>query len=199
MFEIEKKFILTDEQEKRLIDGAEFLGEKIFTDIYYDTEQYALTKNDIWLRSREGRFELKLPAGKNRGGNFMNQYSEVEGEDKIRQVFDIAECGSFLQDIRSFGYAPLFRLKTTRKKYKKGKFMIDFDQVDSEGFEYSLVEIELMVADEKDIPAANGEILAFAQSMGLRIENVRGKGTEYLLRKKPEHYRALVEAGVVIE
>jgi hypothetical protein len=34
MFEVEKKFILTPEQEKSLIEGAEVLGEKTFTDIY---------------------------------------------------------------------------------------------------------------------------------------------------------------------
>jgi adenylate cyclase class IV len=198
MFEIEKKFILTGEQEKRLTEGAEFLGEKTFTDIYFDTAEYALTKNDIWLRSREGAFEVKLPMRKNSFGG-TNQYNEIDGEEKIRQVFGIVPEKSFLEDIRSFGYAPFCQFKTTRKKYRKGKFTIDLDDVDFGDFRYSLAEIELMVTEEKGIPSANEEILKFAKSLDLKIENVRGKGTEYLLRKKPEHYRALVEAGVVIE
>ena len=61
MIEVEKKFILTTEQEKSLIEGADFLGEKKFTDIYYDDEDFSLTKKDLWLRNREGRFELKIP------------------------------------------------------------------------------------------------------------------------------------------
>jgi len=198
MFEIEKKFILTEKQKERLIDGAEFLGEKTFTDIYYDTEQYSLTKNDIWLRSRDGHFELKLPLQKN-GYNLTNQYNELDGEEKIRQVFGIAPMGSFLEDIQSFGYAPFCECKTVRKKYKKGKFSIDLDKVYFDNFNYCLAKIEVMVENRENIKTANDDILAFADSLVLRAENIRGKIVEYLFREKPQHYRALVDAGVVIE
>ena len=198
MIEIEKKFILTDAQRERLSENAEFLGERTFTDVYYDTPEYALTKNDIWLRTRNGKFELKLPLQKN-GKGLANHYHEVEGEEKIRQIFDIVPMGSFLEDIQSFGYASFGEFKTTRREYKKEKFTIDLDEVDYGNFKYSIVEVELLVESEKEIKKANDEILAFADLMGLENKNLRGKMPEYLFRQKPDHYKALVDAGVVIE
>jgi adenylate cyclase class IV len=147
MYEIEKKFILTNAQKEKLIKNAEFLGEVVFTDIYYDTKEYALTKNDIWLRSRDGQFELKLPLHQN-GKNLPNQYNEIEGEEKIREIFGIVPRKSFLEDIADFGYAPFCKIKNTKKE----SFSIE-----------------------------------------------RKKILSYLHQKKPRHYRALVEAGVVIE
>ena len=207
MIEIEKKFILTDAQRERLSENAEFLGERTFTDVYYDTPEYALTKNDIWLRTRNGKFELKLPLQKN-GKGLANHYHEVEGEEKIRQIFDIVPMGSFLEDIQSFGYASFGEFKTTRREYKKEKFTIDLDEVDYSDFKYSVAEIEILIEtchsrmmgeNEKEIKKANDEILAFAELMGLENKNLRGKMSEYLFRKKPDHYKALVDAGVVIE
>lgn len=214
MIEIEKKFLLTDAQKEKLLEKAEFLGEKTFVDVYYDTPEYVLTKNDIWLRARDGKFELKLPLQKN-GSGLTNQYHEIEGEEKIRQIFDIVPNGSFLEDIQSFGYAAFCECKTARRKYQKEKFTIDLDEVtffenSAQGgseyvrdFKYSIAEIELIIASEKEIKKANDEILAFADLMGLNPQaggkNLRGKVLEYLFRRKPEHYKALVEAGVVVE
>ena len=202
MIEIEKKFILTDAQRKKMLENAEFLGEKTFTDVYYDTPEYTLTKNDIWLRTRNGKFELKLPLQKN-GYGLTNQYHEIEGEEKIRQIFGIVPRGSFLEDIQSFGYASFGKFKTTRREYKKEKFTIDLDEVDYGDFKYSVAEIELLIENEKEIKKANNEILAFADLMGLSSpaggKNLRGKMSKYLFRHKPKHYKALVDAGVVIE
>jgi hypothetical protein len=38
MIEVEKKFRATDEGKTRLMNGAEFVNEKTFTDIYWDTK-----------------------------------------------------------------------------------------------------------------------------------------------------------------
>lgn len=198
MYEIEKKFILTDAQKKKLVKGAEFLGEMVFTDVYYDTKECALTKNDIWLRCRGGQWELKLPMQKNGKGK-TNQYNEIEGEEKIRQIFDVAPEKSFLEDIQAFGYEPFCEIKTIRKKYKKGKFNIDLSDTEAEGFKYAVSEIEIMIEDKKDAEKASAEIFEFAKSLGLEIEDVRGKVIEYLKQKRPDHYQALVEAGVVVE
>jgi len=202
MIEIEKKFILTDAQKEKLLENAEFLDEKTFTDVYYDTPQYTLTKNDIWLRTRNGKFELKLPLQKN-GRGLTNQYHEIEGEEKIRQIFDIIPRKSFLEDIQSFGYVSFGECKTTRRKYKKEKFTIDMDEVNFSNSDYFVTEIELLVESKEEIKKANDEILAFADLMGLNLpaggKNLRGKMSEYLFRYKPKHYRVLVDAGVVIE
>jgi len=38
MIEVEKKFILNEQDKERLTKNADFLNERVFTDIYYDTE-----------------------------------------------------------------------------------------------------------------------------------------------------------------
>ena len=41
--------------------GGTDIGKKSFTDVYYDTAACVLTRKDIWLRCRDGAWELKLP------------------------------------------------------------------------------------------------------------------------------------------
>ena len=61
MIEVEKKFVLTTDNLAKLTTGAKFLGEKSFTDNYYDTKDYLLALKDHWFRNRDGRWELKVP------------------------------------------------------------------------------------------------------------------------------------------
>ncbi|EKD46847.1 MAG: thiamine triphosphatase [uncultured bacterium] len=196
MIEVEKKFILSEKDIARLVEGAEFLSDHVFTDTYYDTEDLALGKNDMWLRSRNGRFDLKIPKHAD-GGEMSQQYQEIEGEEKIRQIFDLVQRGDFLQDISKYGYVELCNLKTTRKKYRKENFIIDLDIVEAEGFNYTIGEIELMVENETEMPSAIKAIEEFAEGRGLESKPVNGKVREYLKRKKPEKYQALVDVGVM--
>ncbi|HAR99657.1 MAG: hypothetical protein US57_C0010G0026 [Candidatus Moranbacteria bacterium GW2011_GWC2_37_73] len=197
MFEVEKKFILSESDIERLVGGADFVGEKTFTDVYYDTDEFALTKNDIWLRKRGEDFELKLPMHLG-DKNFSQQYQEIEGEEKIREIFAIAKINDFESDIEAFGYKPFCNCVTTRKKFKKEEFVIDLDNVvyDDKGV-YNIGAIELLVEEKKQMAEALEKIEKFAQKNGLKSLPVKGKVIEYLLRSKPDHYRALVEAGVV--
>lgn len=199
MFEVEKKFILSESDIARLVEDADFVGEKTFTDIYYDTKEFALTKNDIWLRKRGEDFELKLPMHLG-DKNFSQQYQEIEGEEKIREIFAIAAINDFESDINAFGYKPFCNCVTTRKKFEKEGFVIDLDTVvyDDKSI-YNIGEIELMVKEKQQMPEALEKIEKFAQKNELKSLPVRGKVIEYLLRSKSEHYRALVAAGVVAE
>ena len=42
MIEIERKFKLNEAEKESLLAGAIFVGEKTFTDVYYDTEDFTL-------------------------------------------------------------------------------------------------------------------------------------------------------------
>lgn len=197
MIEVEQKFILSERDVEKLTEGSEFLGERTFTDIYYDSADLALGKNDMWLRERDGNWELKIPMHEI-GKNVTQQYQEIEGEEKIREVFGIAPMKDFLNDITDLGYEPICNLTTVRKKFRKGKFVIDLDQVSgNDGFNYQIGEIELMVEDKNEALQAIVEIGKFAENAGLKVAPVRGKVIEYLRIKKSEHYKSLVEAGVV--
>jgi len=198
MIEVEKKFILNEEEKKRIIENAQFLGEKIFTDTYYDTENYYLTLKDYWLRFREGKAELKVPL-EQKNDTFINQYEEIVDEKRIREKLGIRECNNLLNDLNMTGYSPFCTCKTTRTKYKNNIFSIDLDFVDFGDFTYNIAEVELMVESEKDVDGALDKISNFAKEKKFKIESVRGKVIEYLKRKKPEHYNKLLAKGIVKE
>lgn len=120
--------------------------QKKIIDQYFDTKDFALTKNDIWLRKRGDLFELRIPlAGLE--NESKNKYQEIEGEEKIREIFAIPRLKSFIEDIANFGYDSFFQIETSSIRR-------DF-----------ILERKIVL--------------------------------EYLKKEKPDHYRALVEAGVV--
>jgi len=195
MIEVEKKFILTPEQEKALIDGAEFLGEKKFTDAYYDDTDFSLTKKDIWLRSRDGKFELKIPVNLSIEERVLDQYKELENSHEILQYFNAATAKSLEDFLVSKQYKPFCKIITTRRKYKKDGFGIDLDIMN---FGYTLAEIEYMTDNESKIQEATNAIIAFAEKNNIISKNViRGKVVEYLRTNNLKHFQALIDAKVV--
>lgn len=198
MIEIEKKFILTPQIEKRLKKGAKYLGEDVFMDTYFDKSDFELTKNDIWLRIRDKEVELKMPMDKDGKHSeiFFNRYEEFTGEKEVRQMLNIAPGNDFLSDFKNNGYKAFASITTRREKFQKKQFNIDIDACD---FGYALAEIELMVEKEEQVEDAEKQIADFAVQYGLKISSVRGKVIEYLYRKKPDHYKILLEEGVVLE
>ncbi|NTW27195.1 MAG: CYTH domain-containing protein [Candidatus Moranbacteria bacterium] len=199
MFEVEKKFKLSAEESKRLLTDAEFVSEKTFTDVYYDTADYALTRNDIWLRKRGEQFELKLLMHDPVGDKPTQQYQEIEGEEKIREIFSLPPMKDFLSDITDFGYAAFCECQTTRKKYTKEGFILDIDKVDCGDFLYEVAEIELLVEKKEQMNEAAEKIEKFATKNGLEKKYIHGKVIEYLFQKKPAHFQALVDAGIIRE
>ena len=194
MIEVEKKFILTPEQEKTLVEGAEFSGEKQFTDIYYDDADFSLTTKDIWLRERGGKFELKLPMNESLENRVSDQYRELDVEDDI-----LAHFGARGISVKDFliekSYKPFCEITTTRRKYKKEGFGIDLDVMD---FSYIVSEIEYMTDDESKIKEATQSIITFAKQFGIDINAVvRGKVAEFLRIKNPAHFQALIDAKVI--
>lgn len=196
MIEVEKKFILSKQDKERLVKDSQFLNERVFTDIYYDTEFFSLTSKDKWLRSRDGKFELKLPLH-NGTDRLTDQYEELEDEHKIRETLNLYSNEKFADTLVKAGYLPFCTCKTTRRKYKKESFIIDLDVVDFQDFTYNIGEIELMVNDKSEIENAIEKIMVFTKEQNLAIAPVRGKVIEYLRKMKPKHYQALVQAGVV--
>ena len=194
MIEVEKKFKLTLEQEVRLLEGATFLKTVTNEDVYFDTIDFSLTRQDHWLRKRSGRFELKRRVhelGHKLGGT---AYDEIEDEEGIRAFLNLPEVNSLEADLADVGYNPFAKIVKERRSYEKEGFHLDLDVCD---FGYELAEVELMLDDENKRADALKRIEDFAGRMGLDQTPVRGKIIEYLYRFSPEHYQALVEAGVI--
>ena len=194
MIEVEKKFLIDKSEISKLLEGAEFLNERKFNDTYWDTPDYSLTTTDHWLRSRDGRFELKVPtlAG---GKRLVDQYEELDSDNQIANKLNLS-ADKLEDELRRANYSPFATITTLRKKYKKDGFIIDIDALD---FGYNIVEVELMVNDKDEIENAINKILKFAKINNLEIGQVRGKIVEYIKRNSQRHYKALVATGVVKE
>lgn len=194
MIEVEKKYLLTPEQEKRLLEGAILVGNKTNEDVYFDSADFSLMRQDHWLRKRSEAWELKRRVhelGHKLGGT---AYDEIEDEPGIREFLQLPEKGSLADDLAAAGYKPFAHIVKERRSYEKEGFHIDLDVCD---FGYDLAEIELMLEHENQRQDALKRIEDFADRMGLDQTPVRGKIIEYLFRFAPEHYQTLVDAGVI--
>ncbi len=191
MIEIEKKFRLTPEVEKRLRKGAQFLREKEFTDTYFDTPKLSLIHSDRWLRERDGVFELKTPmhAGGGLTKDSIAQYDEITDPQKIRSLIGLKTSDNLTHDIAEAGYTAVATFTTKRRTYQKREFVIDLDDV---SFGYTIGEIELMVRSKKEMPQASVKILAFFKEHNLTPSPVRGKILELIARERPVLYKSLV-------
>ena len=197
MIEVEKKFKLNKKQLAKIEKQASFISKKTFSDIYFDDENYSLTTHDVWLRKREKLFELKTPLTSFAAGKRVNIYREIIVEEKINEVLKLKKYSSnFFLNLRKNGYRSFCKIRTVRKKYGYGDFIIDIDEMD---FGYALCEIEKMVKNRKEISGAARRIVRLGKKLGLEIDwSLRGKVLEYLWRYDKRHYNKLKENKVIL-
>ncbi len=198
MIEVEKKFQFTPAGEKRLIKEADFISEKKIHDIYYDTSDYSLTTKDWWLRRRDEGWELKQSVVfENQSRRKIDRYHELEDEASIRQAIHLPHSSTLITDLGAAGYRSFADLTTTRRKFQWHEFEIVLDRVEFPDFSCGLGEIELMVEKEADTKNAMDKILKAADHFGFQIDGLFGKMMQYIKARRPEHFQALVRAGVV--
>ena len=193
MIEVEKKFKLSQEEEAKLIADAKFIKEVTNTDTYFDNANYDLTTNGLWLRNRNGRFELKVNVSRKlnelgRPDWNTTEFKELETDNEIRKELNLKNSGNIAGDIEMLGYEPFVTLKTERKMYQRDGYVISIDSID---YGYQVVEIELMVETSNEVEEASERIVRFAESIGINTNPVRGKVMEYLYRNAPEHYKLI--------
>lgn len=193
MIEVEKKFTLTNEQEERLLEGTVLFKNITNVDVFYDTQNYHYTLQDMWLRTRNGTYELKIGQGKNRTSN-GTVYEEIEDENLIRKKLQLLPDLSMNEALIQAGILPFATIHKARKSYKREDFRIDIDVCD---FGYELAEIELLVENSSNVQEALDRITTLADHIGLDASPQRGKLIEYLYQFSPNHYKALREAGVI--
>lgn len=196
MIEVEKKFTLTKESEAKLIEGAEFLGKKEFTDTYYDDPAWSLTLEDKWLRSRNNKFELKVgfyPTGE----KHKAQYNELVTDEEIAAELGLPTDKPLAEAILTKNYTPFARFDNVRRKYLKDGFTIDIDIADFGDFTHSVCEIERIAQTKEEVPTLINQIITFGEQHGLVNNESRSKLIEYIRRKRPDHYHALVLSGKV--
>lgn len=191
MIEVEQKFALEPGDRERLIEGAEFVGQKINRDVYYDTPTAKLVRHETFFRNRDGVFELKVPLHKlTKELPKAYHFNEISDEAEIRNVLGLNIGGSLEDSLRKAGYEKIADIATTRMTYKRGPFTLDFDETD---FGFSLLEVERTFEREDERAEAELSIHDFADAMGLEQKHVLGKIHEYLMIKRPdlwEHVKA---------
>jgi adenylate cyclase class IV len=148
-------------------------------DVLFDYPDLSLIKNDIWLRQRNGKFDLKMSKDKDRKNRFLDIYDEIEEESKICEALHI-------ESIVDEKLIEVANLITKREKYKLGEFNIDFDFVTSahDGFVYHQVEVELMVENESETPIALEKIKKFMAEYGIPEKSATAKIMQYFFEKK---------------
>ena len=78
MIEVEQKFIITSETRDKLrVLGAQRTTKRHVCDVYFDTPEHSLMKQDHWLRKRDGKWELKY---------CLLSKKEKKDEDDTKQV-----------------------------------------------------------------------------------------------------------------
>jgi len=196
-FEIEQKFEPKLESVESLTAEAEFVGEKINHDEYFDNERYSLTTRDVWLRRRNGEFQMKVPFNEDIKDRTLDRYQELEGEEAIAEYFDWDLSARSFEDYLNENFAPFIDFESTRQKFgHPGGFTIDIDRTD---FDYDMLEIELLVDNKEEMPEAAERIRNEAKKHGLKVGYRYGKVIELIRRQSPEHFKKLVEAGVIKE
>ncbi len=177
MIEVERQFQPTVEQLSLLLEGAEFLGQKVNHDVYYDYPDYRFFKGKIQLRNRDGSFELKL-------GKSDSVKEEIESEVDICRYFQVSSLSEFIEA----NLISIVDYKSTRNQYKKGEFNLTLDEMD---FGYKICEIELMVENEEQVKGAEEKIIALATKFNLELKELHTKRAEYFRIAKPEVYKEL--------
>jgi adenylate cyclase class IV len=179
MIEVEKSFDTTEEQLERIIEGAEFLGEVVNHDIYYDYPDLRMAKQKIKLRMRNGAPEIKAE---------ISELVDKEIED-IEEIKKFLNIDTDLNEFITANMVEITNYKNRRRKYKKEGINIDVDNLD---FGLSSCDFEIMVHDESAVPQATARILEFAKSYGLDVNNKNiGKRQAYLKKFKPEVYNKI--------
>lgn len=188
MIEVEKKFRPTKEQLENLLKDCIFIKEVVNHDIYFDYPDYRLVQKGTRLRKRNSELELKVSEGED-NENDLSAATEIEDEEGIQKYFGIhLPVAQFIEE----NLIEAINIKTNRKKYQKGDFCIDVDDLD---FGYQCVEIELMVKDSSGIPEAFSRIKELALSYGFSLEEIPAKKKEYFRIVKPEVFKKLYPEG----
>ncbi len=193
MIEVEIKCKPTLEQKTALLQDATFVSEEHLIDVYYDSADYALSTKDFWLRTRNDKFVLKIPASTCPLLALQSNTPkhELEDEQIIRQTLQLSDQGTLEQAAILAGYNPLYTLAKNRKKYTKEGFIIDIDHATFEDLIFDLLEIETMVETPEEIRLATQKLVAFAQRHGIVLSQVPGNLIALIQAVNPEHFEIL--------
>ncbi|XP_052047415.1 thiamine-triphosphatase [Apodemus sylvaticus] len=208
LIEVERKFAPGPDTEEKLQElGATLEYQVTFRDTYYDTSELSLMLADHWLRQREGSgWELKCPGVTGLSGPH-NAYVEVTSESAIvAQLFQLLGSGEQetagvaavlgplkLQEVASFiTTRSSWKLAASGTREQEPLLTVDLDSTD---FGYAVGEVEAMVREKAEVPAALEKISSVSSMLGVPAqEKVPAKLMVFLQRFRPRDYERLLDA-----
>ncbi len=194
--EIEQQFLPTVEIKDSLTRDSTQLETTVFDDIYFDDANVSVLSQDLWLRTRDGVYQLKVPLRKQARRLVTKQYREIYDERSIAERLGLNTNVSLTEALEQADINPICELTTQRENWQNGQFNIALDVVTAPDFSYDIGEIEVTGDEKLDADATVAEIQAFATKYGIVVERVLGKVRAYFKQKRPELFALLVERGV---
>uniref|UniRef100_A0A2K6ELI1 Thiamine-triphosphatase n=1 Tax=Propithecus coquereli TaxID=379532 RepID=A0A2K6ELI1_PROCO len=209
LIEVELKFIPGPGTEERLQELGGTLEHRVtFRDTYYDTPELNLMRADHWLRQREDSgWELKCPGTAGVLGPHT-QYTELTAEPAIvAQLCAVLETEGLgaggvaavlgpmrLQEVASFvTNRSAWRLVLLGTDEEEWPLRVDLDTAD---FGYAVGEVEALVHEEAEVPAALEKIHKLSNMLGVPAqETAPAKLIVYLQRFRPQVYQRLLEVN----
>lgn len=212
--EIERKFLLTAPIKQRLLSLSSLSSrgrelEKIqFRDQYFD-QQLAL--RNVWLRTRNGQWELKIPLQSDAGNsNSRNAsiFKEIAGYEQVSKALlehrhDMTSYTDINDLLKSASSSSLCYavLDTERTQFsipwQSHSVNITLDECkcpdeDGNQFHVSVGELEILVSREEDINKATGVLDDLVNDLRVKqVEDKEGKLLKYLKEFKPSLYKNL--------
>lgn len=179
LIEVERKFIPQPGIEERLQELGGILEHRLtFQDSYYDTPELSLMRADHWLRLRQSSgWELKCPGAAGVSGPHT-EYLELTAELAIvAQLCEVLGAGVLgaggvadvlgplrLQEVASFvTQRSAWKLVLSRANEEAPLLRVDLDTAD---FGYAVGEVEAMVHEEAEVPAALEKINKLSSMLG---------------------------------
>lgn len=208
LIEVERKFAPGPDTEEKLQElGATLEHRVTFRDTYYDTSELSLMLTDHWLRQREGSgWELKCPGVTGVSGPH-NAYVEVTSESAIvAQLFELLGSGEQetagvaanlgplqLREVASFVTTrSSWKLASSGARDQEPPLTVDLDSTD---FGYAVGEVEVLVHEKAEVPAALEKIMGLSSVLGVPAqEKAPAKLMVYLERFRPRDHQRLLEA-----
>lgn len=183
--EIEQKFSVPKDYKTSLLSaGATLVSTKPLKDVYWDTPELSLLKQDVWLRQRESTWELKVPIGDSQYENGVTQYREVEGRVEVEK-----EVASYTEAIMN-DMVVLVTVESKRESWQLNKFNITIDSLIEDN--WSVGEVELVVTNQSEMENARVRVQELASNLGFTFQKY-GKVRHCLRNQNPRALKVLQE------
>lgn len=196
MIEIERQFRIESGARENLLRHAEFLGERLLKDTYYDTPDFAYARQDLWLRKRNDMFGLKAPTQASH--ELAEQYLEITDEALILRYMHLNIQGNFADTLAMQNIMPYCMCTTQRKEYVLEGVTLDFDETTfTDGFSYALGEAELLITDKSQAERTAKTLDDFMLRHGLQDAHVEDKLVAYFRARRAKDFDMLQAAGVL--